>query len=99
MVNIWVGIMLICFGASWPSAIIKTIRVKNPAGKSFLFMTLIILGYIAGIIGHLSANGKSSFTNWVFWLYIVDVLMVATDYTLSLYYHNMRKKQASQDAE
>ena len=92
--NIWVGIMLICFGASWPSAIIKTIRVKNPAGKSFIFMTLIILGYISGIIGHLSVNGTNSFRQWVFWLYIVDVLMVATDYMLSFYYHLPRKKEA-----
>ena len=29
--------MLICFGASWPFAIIKTVRAKNPAGKSYLF--------------------------------------------------------------
>ena len=94
--DIWVGIMLICFGASWPSAIIKTIRVKNPAGKSFLFMTLIILGYISGIIGHLSRKGTASFTDWVFWLYIVDVGMVATDYALSFYYHRRRKKMEQQ---
>ena len=92
--NIWVGVMLLCFGASWASAIAKTIRVKNPAGKSFIFMTLIILGYIAGIIGHLDVHGKASFSHIVFWLYVVDVLMVATDYVLSLYYHNKRKKEA-----
>ena len=92
--NIWVGIMLLCFGASWPSAIAKTIRVKNPAGKSFVFMTLIILGYISGIIGHLSKNGTSSFRDIVFWLYIADVLMVATDYAFSMYYHIQRKKEA-----
>ena len=90
--DIWVGIMLLCFGASWPSAIIKTIRVKNPTGKSFLFMTLVILGYISGIIGHLTRNGCASFTQWVFWVYVLDVLMVGTDYVLSLYYHNKRKK-------
>ena len=92
--NIWVGIMLLCFGASWPSAIAKTIRVKNPAGKSFVFMTLIILGYIAGIIGHLDVHGKASFSHIVFWLYVVDVLMVATDYAFSMYYHIQRKKEA-----
>ena len=92
--NIWVGIMLLCFGASWPSAIAKTIRVKNPAGKSFVFMTLIILGYISGIIGHLDVHGKASFSHIVFWLYVVDVLMVATDYAFSMYYHIQRKKEA-----
>ena len=94
--NIWVGIMLLCFGASWPSAIAKTIRVKNPAGKSFIFMTLIILGYISGIIGHLSVNGCNSFRQIVFWLYVADVLMVGTDFALSLYYHNKRKKAGLQ---
>ena len=91
--DIWVGIMLICFGASWPSAIAKTIRVKNPAGKSFIFMTLVILGYISGIIGHLSRNGSASFGDWVFWLYVLDLAMVATDYVLSFYYHTLRKKE------
>ena len=94
--NIWVGIMLLCFGASWPSAIAKTIRVKNPAGKSFIFMTLIILGYISGIIGHLTTNGCESFRHIVFWLYVADLLMVATDFAFSLYYHNKRKKAGLQ---
>ncbi len=93
--DIWVGIMLICFGASGPSAIAKTIRVKNPAGKSFIFMTLVILGYISGIIGHLSRNGSASFGDWVFWLYVLDLAMVATDYVLSFYYHSRRKKEAA----
>ena len=91
--DIWVGIMLICFGASWPSAIIKTIRAKNPAGKSFLFMSLVMLGYVSGIIGHLSRNGSASVGDWVFWLYILDLAMVATDYVLSFYYHTLRKKE------
>ena len=97
--DIWVGIMLICFGASWPSAIAKTIRVKNPTGKSFLFMTLIIMGYISGIIGHLSRQGTASFCDWVFWLYIVDVLMVITDYSLSLYYLRRLKMQVPADEQ
>ena len=41
----WEGLMLICFGVSWPPAIIKTLRVKNPAGKSFIFMMLVLTGY------------------------------------------------------
>ena len=34
-------IMLVCFAASWPAAIVKTWRAKNPAGKSILFAVLI----------------------------------------------------------
>ena len=44
--SIFEALMLICFGASWPFAIIKTIRAKNPAGKSYLFSVLVIIGYM-----------------------------------------------------
>ena len=62
----WEGLMLICFGVSWPPAIIKTLRVKNPAGKSFIFMTLVLTGYLSGIIGkavsHLVCNDSKRVT-------------------------------------
>ena len=88
----WEAIMLICFGASWPPAIIKTLRVKNPKGKSFIFMSLVLIGYTSGIIGKAVSLKLSCFTNIVFWLYILDFAMVATDYTLCLYYTIQRKK-------
>ena len=50
VISIWEIIMVICFGCSWPFSILKTIRVKNPTGKSYLFMSLIIIGYLAGCI-------------------------------------------------
>ena len=82
--SIFEVIMLVCFGFSWPFAILKTIRVKNPAGKSYLFMGLIIVGYIAGCI-------HKVIYHWdlVFWLYLLNTLLVATDFVLCLYY--MRK--------
>ncbi|MBR7131031.1 MAG: hypothetical protein IKC82_03450 [Lentisphaeria bacterium] len=88
----WEGLMLICFGVSWPPAIIKTIRVKNPKGKSFIFLTLVLIGYLSGIIGKAVSLRNECLTNVVFWLYILDFAMVATDYTLSLYYTQRRKK-------
>ena len=36
--------MLICFGASWPFAVMKTYKSKNVKGKSRLFLTLIAKG-------------------------------------------------------
>ena len=74
--------MLICFGASWPFAIIKTVRAKNPAGKSYLFATLVIVGYIAGCTARFLRDGADG----VFFLYIFDMLMVGTDTVLCLYY-------------
>ena len=60
MNSIFEAIMLICFGFSWPFAIVKTVRVKNPTGKSYLFMTLIIIGYIADAFTKSSTVGISS---------------------------------------
>ena len=48
--SIFEAIMLICFGASWPFAVLKTYRTKAVKGKSRLFLILVILGYISGMI-------------------------------------------------
>ncbi|MBE6377917.1 MAG: hypothetical protein E7051_03745 [Lentisphaerae bacterium] len=88
----WEGIMLVCFGASWPTAIVKTLKVKNPKGKSFLFMSLILIGYVSGIIGKAVSLKGACLSNIVFWLYVLNFFMVATDYCLCLYYTVQRKK-------
>ena len=83
------AIMMICFGASWPAQIVKTIRVKNPAGKSFLFLSLILCGYIAGVIFKLTPGRRDA----VIYLYILNALMVMTDMILSLHYLSVLKKK------
>ena len=88
MSEIFEALMLLAFGASWPAQIIKTIRVKNPVGKSFVFLYLVQAGYLAGIAAKLSA-GKIT---WVIWLYFLDFIMVATDTALSHYYLRRRRK-------
>ncbi|MBO4631202.1 MAG: hypothetical protein J5858_04690 [Lentisphaeria bacterium] len=85
--SIFEVIMLICFGFSWPFAIIKTIRVKNPAGKSYLFMGLVIIGYIAGCIHKILYHW-----DFVFWLYLLNTLLVATDFILCMFYSRQLKK-------
>ncbi len=92
--SIYEVIMLVCFGCSWPMAILKTIRVKNPAGKSYLFMSLIIIGYIAGCIHKITHN-----FDIVFWLYLLNTALVATDFCLCLYYQRRLKKLAAESAK
>ena len=75
--------MLICFGASWPFAVMKTYKTKNVKGKSRLFLTLIILGYICGII-----NKILNSVDIVLWLYVINLLLVSTDLILCLKYRN-----------
>ncbi len=68
-------------------AIVKTIRSKNPAGKSFMFMYLILLGYLSGGMNKLYYHWDN-----VFWLYMFNGLMVATDIVLTHYYLYKNRK-------
>lgn len=79
--GIWEALMMIAFGFSWPMQIIKTIRTKNPAGKSLLFLFLIFGGYVAGIIHKITGN-----CDWVIFIYALNLLMVGTDLAFTLYY-------------
>lgn len=69
--------MLVCFGASWPVAVWKTYQTKNVKGKSFLFLFLILLGYIFGIIHKFMYS-----YDYVIWLYIANGVLVLTDMAL-----------------
>ena len=90
--SIFEVIMLVCFGLSWPLSILKTIRVKNPTGKSYLFMGLIIIGYVAGCLHKILYHW-----DWVFYLYLLIGSLVVTDFILCVYY--MRKRKAEQNQE
>ena len=92
--SIFEVIMLVCFGFSWPFAILKTIRVKNPAGKSYLFMSLVIIGYLAGCVHKILYN-----KDFVLWLYLLNTLLVATDLVLCLYYQNRLNRAAKNQLE
>ena len=81
--SIFEAIMLICFGASWPFAVMKTYRTKAVKGKSRLFLSLVILGYIAGMI-----NKILNSMDIVFWLYVINLLLVGTDFMLCLKYRS-----------
>lgn len=80
--------MLICFGASWPFAVMKTYRTKNVKGKSRLFLTLIIIGYICGIV-----NKVINTMDIVFWLYVINLILVSADAFLVLVYRNTPQNQ------
>lgn len=73
--------MLICFGVSWPVALLKTYSTKTVKGKSFLFLFLILLGYIFGVIHKLIYN-----LDYVIWLYIINGLLVLADMALWFVY-------------
>ena len=79
--SIFEAIMLICFGASWPAAVYKTYTTKNVESKSLLFMSLIILGYLAGM-----AHKFFNSFDFVFWLYVANLALVMCDFVLYFKY-------------
>ncbi len=83
--NIFEAVMMICFGASWPASIWKTVTVKNPAGKSMIFLWLVLIGYFSGIIY------KCYNPDWVIALYCLNAAMVATDIFFVTRYRRMRR--------
>ena len=74
-------LMLACFGASWPVALLKTYQSKTSKGKSFLFLLLILLGYVFGIVFKIITN-----LDFVIWLYVLNGLLVLADMTLWFIY-------------
>lgn len=85
--------MLLCFGCSWPMNITKSIRAKTAKGKSLAFELFVLVGYIFGITGKCISGS----INWVFAIYILDLLMVATDILLTLRNRRLdKRKEAAQ---
>ena len=74
-------IMLVCFGVSWPISIAKSIRTKTVAGKSPLFMIVVIAGYMAGIIHKILYS-----RDLVIALYAMNLVFVAIDMGVYFYY-------------
>ena len=84
--SIWEVLFLLCFSVSWPVSIAKSLRTKVVIGKSPIFMSLIILGYIFGIIH------KALYSNdIVIWLYVFNAALVSFD--LALYYMYIGKNR------
>ncbi len=79
-------VMMICFGASWPMNVIKSIRSKTTKGKSLGFLIMIETGYICGIAGKLIVG---SFKWYVMFFYVLNFTMVLAD--LIMYFYNYNK--------
>ena len=78
-------IMLVCFGLSWPFNIIKSLRARTAKGKSLLFEVLVLVGYTCGLAGKFIGGNVT----YVVAFYIVDMLMVAIDFALTIRNHRL----------
>jgi hypothetical protein len=81
--SIFEAAMLICFGASWPLDIYKSLKSRTTAGKSVMFMFVLCVGYIFGIINKIIYS-----RDIVLVLYIINFLLVSFD--ICLFYRNRR---------
>ena len=83
MSELFEAIMVICFGISWPTSILKSYRSRTAKGKSILFLSMIFIGYIAGIVSKLTSEKPLTY---VFFFYVLNLIMVFTD--IILYFRN-----------
>ena len=90
--SIFEALMLVCFGASWPFAVVKTYRTKNVKGKSSLFLSLVILGYLFGIVHKILYS-----FDYVIFLYIFNCFMVLLDLILYFKYKKLEDGLNLQD--
>ncbi|MGL6057712.1 MAG: hypothetical protein ACRC17_05300 [Culicoidibacterales bacterium] len=87
--SIYEFIMLACFGAAWPFSIYRSYRSQSTNGKSFVFLIVLIIGYIAGIINKLVYNYDA-----IIYLYVINCLMVSVDAILWLRNAKTEKRTA-----
>ena len=93
MAEILEGIMLLCFGLSWPVSLVKNLRAKSARSTSLAFMCLILFGYTAGI----TAKAMTVGTNYVFFVYLFNIAMVIANLAVTL--RNRRREHRTQQEE
>ena len=84
------GIMIVCFGVSWPAAIWKTLRARTVSGMSPVFLWFVFTGYLSGILFKLSDAGTGGDISPIIILYAINGLMVMAELVL---YYRFREAQ------
>lgn len=76
--------MVVCFGFSWPFAVLKSWRSRTAKGKSLLFISLVWVGYVFGVTGKIVTDNIT----YVFIFYVINLAMISVD--IILYFRNRR---------
>lgn len=82
--EIFEALMLVCFGAAWPFSIYRMLKTKESHGKSLLFLSVILAGYVFGAFSQYF--GERSV---VIYLYVFNALLVSFDLFLTIKYGRM----------
>lgn len=84
--------MLLCFACSWPFSIVKALRTKVVIGKSPVFMSIIVLGYVFGILHKVFYH-----PDVVVFLYLFNLLIVSFDLFLYCKYIGKNRRDLLSD--
>jgi len=76
-VSVFEILMLVCFGAAWPFSIYKSWKSRQVAGKSLIFLIVVLAGYASGVVHKIIYRYDA-----VIFLYILNGLMVCIDIVL-----------------
>ena len=87
MYQVFEALMLICFGASWPVAVLKAYKARTAKGVSLASSCLILTGYMFGIFYKILADQ----VNFVLIFYVFNFCIVATHCVLI--YRNIKIDQ------
>jgi lipopolysaccharide export LptBFGC system permease protein LptF len=93
MAHIFEAMMVISFGISWPTSIIKSYTSRTAKGKSIIFLLFILIGYLFGITSKFLAGNLT----YVLVFYVINLIMVFVD--LCLYFRNRRIDTARESLE
>ncbi len=86
--SVFEGIMILCFGVSWPVAVWKTLRTKNVSGISIFFLWFVFIGYVSGVMFKLTEAMGNGYVNPVIILYLFNLVLVGTEVMLFYRYRN-----------
>lgn len=73
--------MLVCFGSAWPFSIYRSWKSRTTAGKSIIFLWVVLVGYICGIAHKMLYNYDG-----VVFFYALNALLVLID--IAIYFRN-----------
>ena len=93
-VSVFEILMLLCFACSWPFSIVKALRTKVVIGKSPIFMSIIVLGYVFGILHKIFYHPDA-----VVFLYLFNLLIVSFDLFLYFKYIGQNRRDLLSEQE
>lgn len=74
------AMMVLSFGAAWPTSIVKSYRARTAKGKSLPFLLIVFFGYLCGIASKLVQGNRT----YVLAFYVLNALMVLIDIAVYL---------------